>query len=200
MQVEEAFIWTTAAIAGIGVPSFSAWMRRRDAGERQAEWSQVADLPGRRLRLTDSLTGSKITGPSGEVLLTRRGRTMTFAGGQVLRLDNQRPPQQQVADSVTGDPVLWIARCHSYRCADGRIRFPGQGYLRFPVSGTRPGNAVMTAVNESGSTMLWFRRIRWWGDHEIVVSPECDLTPAILCGIMLTANWPRLLLVVPRGG
>ncbi len=153
------------------------------------------------MRITDSLTDSKITGPSGEVLLMRRGRKMTLAGGRVLRLENQRPPRQQVVDSVTGDPVLWIGRCHSYHSADGSICFPGgQGYLRFPVTGTRASNAVMTAVNESGSTMLWFRRIRWWGSYEIVVSPDCDLTPAILCVIMLTADWPRLLLATPRGG
>lgn len=191
-----AWVLIGAAATFLGIRA----LMRPYARERQAEWSRVADLPGRRLRMKDSLTNSKITGPSGEILLTRRGRNMTLASGQVLRLDNQRPPRQQVADPVTGEPMLWIGRCHSYRGADGYIRFPGQGSLMFPVTGTRASNAVMTAVNESGSTMLWVRRTRWWGDYEIVVSPDCDLTPAILCVIMLTADWPRVVLTVPRGG
>jgi hypothetical protein len=173
---------------------------RQHARERQTEWSRVADLPGVRLRRTNSLTDSKITGCSGEVLLTRRGRTMTLADGQMLRLDNQRPPRQQVADSGTGDPVLWIGRCHSYRSADGYILLPGQRYLTFPVRGNRSGNAVMTAVTESGITMLWFRRIGWRREYEIVVSPDGELAPAFLCVIMLAADWLSVYFTVPRGG
>lgn len=96
--------------------------------------------------------------------------------------------------------MLWIGRCRSYRNADWYILLPGQRYLTFPVSGTRPGNAVMTAVTESGITVLWIRRIRLWSEYEIAVSPDCDLTSAVLCAIMLAADWLSICFTVPAEG
>jgi hypothetical protein len=156
------------------------------------EWRGVGDLPGERLRLTLSLSvwmsGAvrRITSSSGEVLLSRRRRrTITLANGQALRLDYSSPwrDELQLTDPLTGGPVLWIRGEHLPRRAGGLVLFPGQRYLKFPVSGARPGNAVMTAVTESGTTILWFRRT------EVVVSPDCYLAPDVLSAIALAAPW-----------
>jgi len=167
--------------------------------EDNIEWDRIASLPGAHLRRTTSLTSSKITGSSGEVLLTCRGRTLTMADGQVLRVDKRYPDRWEVADSGTGDPVLWICNRHYDRKARGYVIFSGQASsqdfsernrdLMFPVTGSRRGNAVMTAVvPASGKTMLWLRRLAM-REHEVVVSPEWDLTPRVLGTIELTAAW-----------
>jgi hypothetical protein len=147
-------------------------------------------LPGVRRRKA----GGKVTDSLGQVLLTHRRSTMTLATGQVLRVNKNvtsvdtLPMDRRVSDVRTGEPVLWIGGRHSDRVPSGRVLFPGQRHLVFPVVGTRPGNAVMEAVTESGSTVLWFRRI-WRRNYEVVVSPDCDLTTELLCVIDLTAGW-----------
>ena len=167
--------------------------------ESNIEWDRMASLPGVHLRRTASLNSSKITGHSGEVLLARRGGTMTLGDGRVLRVDKRYPDRWQVADSGTGDPVLWICNRHYDRKATGYVIFPGQASnqdfsernrdLMFPVKGRRRGSAVMTAViPASGTTILWFRRLAR-REHEVVVSPECELTPKVLSTIELTAAW-----------
>jgi hypothetical protein len=167
--------------------------------EDNTEWDRIASLPGVHLRRTTSLTSSKITGSSGEVLLTRRGTTMTLADGQVLRVDKRYPDRWRVADSSTGDPLLWICNRHYDRKPTGYVIFPGQANsedfsernrdLMFPVKGSRRGNAVMTAVvPASGTTILWFRQ-RAMREHEVVVTPEWDLTPTVLGTIELTVAW-----------
>jgi len=119
---------------------------------------------------------------------------MTLATGRVLRVDKNvasvdgGPTGRRVTDGRTGEPMLWIAGRHSDRVPGGRVLFPGGRYLAFPVMGTRPDNAVMTAVTESGSTVLWFRRIGW-RSYEVVVNPDCDPTTELLCVIDLAAGW-----------
>ncbi|MGN6678990.1 MAG: hypothetical protein ACTHKL_14595 [Streptosporangiaceae bacterium] len=167
--------------------------------EGDTEWVRLASLSGVRLRRTTSLRGSKITGSAGEVLLTRRGRTLTLADGQVLRVDKRYPDRWRVADSSTGDPVLWVCNRHFNRKATGYVIFPGQAGsedfsernrdLMFPVKGSRRGNAVMKAVIPASSmTVLWFRRLAT-REHEVVVVPEWELTPKVLGTIELTAAW-----------
>jgi hypothetical protein len=159
---------------------------RQHERDSEAEWRRVSDLPGTRLTVrARARIADKITGPCGEVLLTRRAGILTLATGQALRIDW---PDHQVTDTRTGDPVLWFCGLHFFGHAGGQILFRARRYLMFPVSGTGRRNAVMTAVSESATTMLCFRRIPK-GMIEVVVSPDCDLTPEILCAIALTAEW-----------
>jgi hypothetical protein len=146
------------------------------------------------------MTGSRITGNSGEVFLTWHGGTRTLATGEEFRVENQSldptstsrwastPHGRLLAHSGTGDPVLWIRGIHTNGNAGGYVLLPDQRFLLFPVRGTVPLNAVMTAITESGSTMLWFRRSAT-GLTEVVVSPECDLNAEVLCVIESTGRW-----------
>jgi hypothetical protein len=59
--------------------------------------------------------------------------------------------------SGTGEPVARIYGAHGLREASGMAVLPGQRCWHFPVMGTARADAVMTAVNESGVTVLWFR-------------------------------------------
>ena len=164
--------------------------------EDKIAWDRIASMPGVHLRRTTSLTSSKITGSSGEALLTCRGRTITLADGQVLQVDKRYPDRWQVVDSRTGEPVLWICNRHYDRKPTGFVIF-GQASdfrernrdLMFPVEGNRRSDAVMTAVvPASDATILWFRQLTR-REHEVVVSPECDLTPKVLGIIELTTAW-----------
>jgi len=156
----------------------SALQRKGDAGWRQfesdrtADWQRISDVPGVRL----IRRSRKVTSTTGEVLLTRRKRMITLASGPELRLDRMPLPGRdadiQLSDGMTGEPVLWLRGCHFASEAGGQVLFPGRRYLTFPVSGSRPKNTVMTAVSESGSTMLWFRATRLAVEEEVIVSPD----------------------------
>ena len=90
--------------------------------------------------------------------------------------------------SEAGDPVLWIRGYHFDRDAGGIVLLPGRRCFVFPVKGTGWRNAVMTAVNESRATVLWFRKMGLRA-YEVVVSPQCDITAEVLCVIELAAAW-----------
>jgi hypothetical protein len=171
--------------------------RRRYESDEAAAWQHVGSLPGARLKVARSKAWRRVytvAGNFGEVLLTRRSATTTLATGQVLRFE-----RNQLTDSATGDQVLWIRGINFARIAGGLVLLPGQRYLVFPVTGSRPGNAVMTAVSESGTTMLWFRRMPK-GVIEVVVAPDCPVTGEVLCAIGLTANWLAKYFASPGGG
>jgi hypothetical protein len=179
-----------AAAAGLrvlpDVPVCPRWQSgaagRQAARHCHAAWRGVADPPGVRLRRAQR----KILGSSGEVLLTRRRRELTLANGQVLRID-RRGSKIDVTVGA-GHPILWILGNHKDAMARGMVLLPGQRCFVFPVEGTKWRNAVMTAVDESGATALWFRRTER-RVYEIVVSPQVDITTELLCMMELTARW-----------
>jgi hypothetical protein len=63
-------------------PHLTGWAWQQYESDCHAEWRRISDLPGLRLHMT----GSKVTGNSGEVLLTSRGGTRTLTTGQELRI------------------------------------------------------------------------------------------------------------------
>jgi hypothetical protein len=161
----------------------AAWKQyERDSA---AAWLLVSDLPGTRLRQVREAAKFKIIDGEGEALLTRRGRTMTLANGQTLAQD---PSGSQIVDAATGDPVLWIKGAHRYQNAAGLVLLPGRRWLSFPVVGAGLRNAVMTAITESGITVMWIRRIERQV-YEVLLSPECELTPEALCVTHLATLW-----------
>ena len=157
----------------------------QDRPDPQA-WLRVSDFPGTRLRIS-GWPSSKILGSYGDVLMTRRRiTTLTLgASGQVLRIDGH---QKQIVDAGTSDPILrWIGRVRRHQ-ARAVVLQPGQRWLRFSVQGTRFRNAVMTALDESDTEVLWLRQMER-NVMEAVVSPTCNLTAEILCLIELAASW-----------
>jgi hypothetical protein len=160
----------------------AAWKQYQQ--DCDAEWLRVSNLAGTRIRLTSGhrVGGrrNRIVGSDGQVLLTRRSDRLTIAAtGQEFRLLDGR-----VVDAETGDPVLRMIGSHSYRyCRAWTVAlFPRQRWLRFPVQGTGIGNGVLTAIDESGTELLWFffRRKPDFG-MEAVLSQDCYVTPEILC-------------------
>ena len=165
-------------------------------GDRQAEWRSVADLPGTRLRRISGWT-SKITDSHGQVLMTCHGKTLRIgATGQVLRND---PKGAEIVDAATGTPVLrWIGN-HSYHRARAVVLGPGQSWLRFPVQGSRLRYAVMRAVDQSGTEVMWFRKTQR-NVVEAVTSPDRNISPETLCLTELAAQWLRAYFSPPDEG
>jgi hypothetical protein len=159
--------------------------RRQYARDCQAEWLRVSDLPGTHLQRISGRT-STILGSYGQVLMTCRGETLTVGdGGQMLRNDRAHA---QIVDAGTGDPVLrWIGD-HSYHQARAVVLLPEQRWVRFPVQGTGRGDAVMRAIDESDTEVLWFRKVKR-AVMEAVVRPYCDVTSEILCLTECAASW-----------
>lgn len=166
------------------------------AGDRWAEWRRVADLPGTRLRRASGWT-SKIIDTDGQVLMVPRGNTLRVAAsGQVFRNDFNRA---EIVDATTGVLVLRWTGSHSYRHAGTVVLGPGQRWLRFSIQGSWRRDAVMKAVDESGTEVLWFRKTKR-AVVEAVVSPDCGISPEILCLIELAARWLVAYFTPPGGG
>jgi DivIVA domain-containing protein len=152
--------------------------RRQYARDCDAGWLRVSDLPGTRLRWTRT----KIVSSDGQVLVTLRAdRWSVAASGQLFFLRDR-----QVVDVATGRPILQEVGDHYGRQAKTVLLGLQQRWFRFPVQGSRRRNGVMTAVDESGTEVLWFRKTARRA-VEVVVSPQCAVTPEILCVIQLAA-------------
>jgi DivIVA domain-containing protein len=91
---------------------------------------------------------------------------------------------------VAGIPILYTGGRSFDRSAGAWISFPGQRWLRFLVRGTRHANAIMTAVDQAGNRVA---RFRWftgeWGEVEITVHPNRDLTDELVLAMAISARW-----------
>jgi DivIVA domain-containing protein len=96
----------------------------------------------------------------------------------------------------TGTPVLYTSgQHHAYR-AKTSISFPDQRWLRFPVRQTGEFNAVMTAVDEAGNSVVRYRyrlipRTLGRDFVEITVHPDWELTEELVLAIAMSAPWLR---------
>jgi hypothetical protein len=108
----------------------------------------------------------------------------------------------------TGTPVLYQGGAHIGRFPGAYIKFPGQRWLRFPVLGTKPGNAIMTAVDQDGNNVARYRlaphRHQWWTDVtnavEIIVHPSLPLTEELGLTLALSAPWVASCFASEGGG
>jgi DivIVA domain-containing protein len=97
----------------------------------------------------------------------------------------------------TGIPVLYTGGWNFDHRARARILFPDQRWLRFPVRGTRRSDAIMTAVDEAGNSVVRYRIISspsWpLKRHitQITVHPGRELTEELASGIQLQAGDQR---------
>jgi hypothetical protein len=100
--------------------------------------------------------------------------------------------------------VLYISGVNFNRRACACISFPGQRWLRFLVRGTKPGNSIMTAVDQGGQSVARYRlnghRTRGRKIVEVAVHPECALTDEMTAAIAIAAPWLRSYYAAPREG
>jgi hypothetical protein len=117
----------------------------------------------------------------------------------------EAPPLKELADA-TGTPILYTSGAHFNRDARGSISFPDQRWLRFPVRGTKPANAIMTAVDEAGNSVVRYKLIPPGPGFtlrrrnvEITVHPGWELTDELVLAIAISAPWLRTYFQQPGG-
>lgn len=59
----------------------------------------------------------------------------------------------------TGTPILYTSGRNAFHQAGAFITFPNRRWLQFPVRGTQPRNAIMTAVDQAGNKVARYRII-----------------------------------------
>ena len=105
----------------------------------------------------------------------------------------------------TGMPIFYTSGENFFRRAWASITFPDQRWLRFPVRGTAQCNAIMTAVDQAGNSVVRYR-IANWGIRpkqsvvEITVHPDRELTGELVLAIAISASWLGSYFSEPRGG
>ena len=107
----------------------------------------------------------------------------------------------------TGTPILYTSGKNYARRACACIIFPDQRWLRFLVRGTRPENAIMTAVDQAGHKVARYRELaedldpyRVWGEVVITVHPDQELADELVLAIAISAGWLDSYFNFPEAG
>jgi hypothetical protein len=137
---------------------------------------------------------------------------LIIVGEHVFKLTPRfRYPTREVIDLETGAPIFRTEGRHAYQKANMTIHFPdGRGYS-LPVQGVSKGNAVMTALDETGSEVVKFRSVRvprprfgrWFPrekDEVVVLGDEKVLTRELICLIAVARIPLHTYVTVPSGG
>ena len=94
----------------------------------------------------------------------------------------------------TGMPVFYTSGENFERRAWASVTFPDQRWLRFPVRGTAPCNAIMTAVDQAGNSVVRYRiasrgTVPRRSIVEITVHPDRELADELVLAIAISAPW-----------
>jgi len=112
------------------------------------------------------------------------GETMSGPGQEVRQLVDE-----------AGTPVLYTSGNNYARRACACVTFPDQRWLRVLVRGTKPENAIMTAVDQAGNRVARYRQLAddldpgGWGEVVISVHPDQELTDELVLAIVISAGW-----------
>jgi hypothetical protein len=186
-------------------------------------YSGFSGLPGTRLRMERSaLDARRLFGDAGQSLAAIGISSQTVVvgeytysqrkGGIVVDPDSvvrdavsgrfaQKPlvgrlKRYEWIDKRSGQVVLWKAGNNVYHHASGVIGFPNGDWWRFPVRGTNGKNAIMTALDSSGSSVARYRlrypSHRWYRRTvDIVVHSGLRLNSEQVLALALSGPWLR---------
>jgi hypothetical protein len=201
--------------------------RRDSARECRADWRDFSQQPGthlwwvragatrRELRTADRQTVASLRyGPP--VTVSTGGRTYTqesvpkSARPRIAEIVDHSTPRSQTWAKInrpdlyltelrdeTGMTILYTSGNHFNGSAGARITFPDRRSLTFPVWGTGPTNAIMTAVDQDEKWVAQYRltgKLRAFtaGPKEITVPPGQPLTDELVLAIVISARWLSL--------
>jgi hypothetical protein len=163
----------------------------------------LATINGRRKSLGDPREVHVTDGPVYRAAKTRWGwLSYEFHAWYSRRL---------FVDADSGEPAIKVVGFHFKRSADGTVQVLSQAdaidvgprIWRFPVQATNDENAVMTAVDDLGNTVMRFRRtpaLKDWVVHprravgsdagiDIVLSPGLQPSPELLLIASVASHW-----------
>jgi hypothetical protein len=110
-----------------------------------------------------------------------------------------------------GGTVMFYTGGRNYDFRAGTwIIFPDQRWLRFLVRGTRPANAIMTAIDQAGNKVARYRIVRKDGRQitsfsssdsvEIIVHPGRRVTDELALALAISTEWLWNYYQASRGG
>lgn len=110
----------------------------------------------------------------------------------------------------TGTPIVYTCgKTFNWRALSS-VMFPDRRRLRFLIRGTRAANAIMTAVDQSGTKVARYRIIDKAGQQasfrpvnnsvEIIVHPGWKLTDELTLALAISTEWLGSYFERPRGG
>ena len=155
--------------------------------ECASEWRDFGQQPGTHLRVVRTGIGCRELRTAEHQTVARLAPKTARVGGRTF---TWKPGTRSLVDE-TGVLILQTSGRHYNRSAGGRITFPGQRWLQFPVRGTRTTNAIMTALDQAGDEVARYRRtgkLRAY-PKEITVPPGHPLTDELLLAILIAADW-----------
>jgi DivIVA domain-containing protein len=191
--------------------------------ECREAYSRFSELSGTRIRMERSrLDRRLLVGDAGQLLAAMGMSSQTVVVGEHTYVQrrggidvdagliihdavsarfaqkplNPRPKRHEWVDKQSGEVVLWQAGNNLYHHAAALIVFPNGDWWRFPVRGTYEKNAIMTALNSSGSSVARYRlrypSRRWYRRTiDIVVHPGLRLNDEQVLAFALSAPWLR---------
>ena len=133
---------------------------------------------------------------------TSRDSAGHFAAKTAGSQDWRKLGLRELVDEA-GTPVMYASVRRFGRRAGTSISFPDRRWLRFPVRGTRQGDAIMTAVDEAGNSVVRYRFIPdafGRGSVEIAVHPGWALTDELVLAIAMSTPWLSSYFVTSGGG
>ena len=181
--------------------------------EARQEWERVASLPGTRV-VWKWQAKNQYELVVNEICMATMQFGL-FGGVKTLSIDVddrrvdyecrrfwqrwQAGGASKLVEVTSGRPAFITTGTHLDHHANGTIELPGHGTFGFPVQGTSPLNAVMSAVDESGKSQLHYRI----GDPklavktgqrldsvEVVIAPEVQMPmESVLLLIAASSSW-----------
>ena len=126
------------------------------------------------------------------------------------RLAGRGSHSVQVIDAATGKAVVQRIGAHRNHRASGKLRMSELGDFQFPIRGTRPGDAIMAAIDETGACRVSYRfsnpELNWGNMDkggklngiEVAVAPEAatNMNSALLL-VAMSIEWLRSYFVSP---
>lgn len=146
--------------------------------------SDVAEVRGRKYKLK-GVRRASLSDPVVAQIADRSQDDRT--GRYAANRKRHWPGEIKVLLDEFAAPVLYVSGQNYGGRGRGRITFPDQRSLWFPVRGTTAGNAIMTAVDESGASVARYR-VPGKG-LEVVVNPRLALTDEVVLAVAFSAHW-----------
>jgi DivIVA domain-containing protein len=195
--------------------------RERLAQECAEEWRDFGQQPGTLLRWVPVGAGRRELRTAEQTIASLpwviSGRATTVRGGgrtfSSKRISGSGPNSREFLDE-TGTPILYTGGRNYNFNAGAYISFPDpdQQWFRFPVRGTSPANAIMTAIDQAGNRVARYRVIgKPMGNIqlalrglagrtiEIIVHPDQPLTNRLMLAMAISAPWLGSYLARPTG-
>jgi hypothetical protein len=202
--------------------------KKADVAQAKADWQAFPKLAGTHLSIRRSsrgvwelVTSSNSVGATSRggyftrpaSTINARGRTYRWQRSESRRAAlrelaaTRTPSERSVVDATTGLPTLTMTGRHFNFKAGTKVMWADGTTVTLPARGRKAGNAVMSAIDESGTVLIHYRLLSQkrnilFGHRnvEVAVSPEARSASGIALLAAVTADGLLNYVQTPGGG